>query len=137
VDYVAAAFERAKTGYEAREKLFARPAQPRSFGPLTGLEGDFSNGSFGAARLVRKGGSLVLTLKATGAELELEPWDGDVFTVRILPTGRYAPVAESSGPLPLCFAQFQTGQDGKLDRLRLFFEDGQNYVFRREAAAGP
>ena len=57
--------------------------------------------------------------------------------MRILPTGRYAPVAESSGPLPLCFAQFQTGQDGKLDRLRLFFEDGQNYVFRREAAAGP
>jgi CubicO group peptidase (beta-lactamase class C family) len=137
VDYVAAAFERAKTGYEAREKLFARPAQPRSFGPLTGLEGDFSNESFGAARLVLNGDSLVLTLKATGAELKLEPWDGDVFAVRILPTGRYAPVAESSGPLPLCFAQFQTGQDGKLDRLRLFFEDGQNYVFRREAAAGP
>jgi CubicO group peptidase (beta-lactamase class C family) len=135
-DYVAAAFDRAKAGYEAREKLFAKPDHPRSFGPLSGLEGNFSNGSFGDARVVQDEDSLLLTLKSTGAALKLEPWDGDVFTVRILPTGRYAPMAESSGPLPLCFAQFQTGKEGKLDRLRLFFEDGQNYVFHREAAAG-
>ena len=79
----------------------------------------------------------MLTLKATGAELALDPWDGDIFTLRILPTGPYAPVAANDGPLPLGFAQFQTSEEGKLDLLRLTFEDGQTYVFRREAAAEP
>ena len=137
VDYVAAAFQRAKTKYEASEKTFARPAHPRSFQPLTGLEGNFSNESFGKASLAKDGDSLVLTLKATGAELALDPWDGDIFTLRILPTGPYAPVAANDGPLPLGFAQFQTSQEGKLDLLRFTFEDGQTYLFRREAAAAP
>jgi CubicO group peptidase (beta-lactamase class C family) len=137
VDYVAAALKRATAGYEDREKLFAKPAHPRPFPPLAGLEGLFSNASFGKAGLSRDGDSLVLGLKSTGAQLRLEPWDGDVFTVRILPTGRFAAVAESSGPLPLCFAQFQAGREGKRDLLRLSFEDGQGYDFRREPAAGP
>ena len=137
VDYVAASFERAKTKYAASEKVFAKPAHPRSFQPLTGLEGDFANDSFGKASLAKDGDSLVLTLKATDAQLALDPWDGDIFTVRVLPTGRYAPVAESNGPMPLGFAQFQTSQEGKLDLLRLTSEDGQTYLFRREAAAAP
>jgi CubicO group peptidase (beta-lactamase class C family) len=136
-DYVAAAFQRAKTKYEASEKVFAKPDHPRSFQPLTGLEGDFSNESFGKASLAKDGDSLVLTLKATGAQLALDPWDGDIFTLRILPKGPYAAVAASDGPLPLGFAQFQTNEEGKLDLLRLTFEDGQAYVFRREAAAEP
>jgi len=135
VDYVAAAFQRAKTKYEASEKTFAKPDHPRSFQPLTGLEGDFSNDSFGKASLANDGGSLVLTLKATGAQLALDPWDGDIFTTRILPTGLYASLAGSLGPQPLCFAQFQTSEAGKLDLLRLVFDDGETYVFHREGAA--
>ena len=47
-------------------------------------------------------------------------------------------MAESNGPLPVGFAQFQTSEEGRLDLLRLTFEDGgQTYVFRREKAANP
>jgi CubicO group peptidase (beta-lactamase class C family) len=137
VDYVSAAFQRAKAKFEASEKTFAKPEHPRSFQPLTGLGGDFSNESFGKARLASDGGPLVLTLKATGAQLALDPWDGDIFTTRILPTGLYASLAGNLGPMPLCFAQFQTSKEGKRDLLSLVFEDGETYVFRREAAAKP
>jgi hypothetical protein len=70
---------------------------------------------------------------ATGAELELAPWDGDVFTFRVLPLGRFAPmVATNTGPRVSGFAQFEMGQDGKLSVLHLRMVDGQAYDFRRE-----
>jgi hypothetical protein len=42
------------------------------------------------------------------------------------------PVADILGPLPLGFVQFQMDEEGKLNLLRLSFEDGQAYDFRRE-----
>ena len=60
-------------------------------------------------RVVGQVRRLILQL-ATGAELKLEPWDGDIFTARLAPTGRFAPVAENCGPLPLGFVQFPDGQ---------------------------
>jgi len=79
-----------------------------------------------------EGDMLVLELKETGAELALTPWDGEVFTFRLLPRGRFAPAAAGAGEQPFGFAQFEIGQDGKLGVLRLTADDGQRYEFRRE-----
>ena len=72
------------------------------------------------------------TIQATGANLKLEPWDGDVFTAKIMPLGRFAAIAENLGPLPIGFAQFQIDKEAKLNLLRLSYDDGQAYEFRRE-----
>jgi hypothetical protein len=73
-----------------------------------------------------------MQLRATGAKLKLEPWDGEVFTAKLLPIGRFAAVAADLGPLPDGFVQFQIDKDAKLNLLRLSFDDGQAYEFKRE-----
>ena len=75
--------------------------------------------------------ALVLELRS-GAQLKLEPWDGDIFTARLEQNGRFAPVAENLGPRPIGFMQFQMDNEGKLNLLRLSFADGQAYEFLRE-----
>jgi hypothetical protein len=86
----------------------------------------------GKAVLRPEGDALVLELKETGAELALTPWDGEVFTFRVLPRGRFAAMVAGLGERPSGFAQFEVGQDGKLGVLRLTVDDGQRYEFRRE-----
>ena len=49
-----------------------------------------------------------------------------------MPLGRFAAVAEDLGPLPYAFVQFQIDKDGRLNVLRLSFDDGQAYDFTRE-----
>ena len=71
-------------------------------------------------------------LQATGANLRLEPWDGDVFTAKLVPLGRFAAIVEDLGLLPNGFVQFQIDSDAKLNVLRLSLDDGQAYEFRRE-----
>ena len=61
------------------------------------------------------------------------PWDGEVFTARLLPLGRLAVMAATLAPRPIAFAQFQMDGQGKLGVLRLTFDDGQAHEFRREA----
>jgi len=73
-----------------------------------------------------------MRIEATGAKLTLEPWDRDVFTAKLMPLGRFAAVAENLGPLPNGFAQFQIDKDAQLNVLRLSFDDGQSYEFRRQ-----
>ena len=79
-----------------------------------------------------EGDALVMEIQATGANLKLEPWDGDVLTAKIMPLGRFAAIAENLGPLPIGFAQFQIDKEAKLSLLRLSYDDGQAYEFRRE-----
>jgi hypothetical protein len=74
----------------------------------------------------------VLEIKVSGAKLKLDPWDGDIFTAKLMPTGRFAAVVENEGPQPSGFVQFQIDKNGKLNLLRLSFDDGQAYEFRRE-----
>jgi hypothetical protein len=78
-----------------------------------------------------EGDALVIEIQATGAKLKLEPWDGDVFIARLMPTGPFGPVVDL-GYMTKGFTQFQMDKDGKLDLLRLPSEDGQAYEFRRE-----
>src|SRR5262245_36824004 len=133
VDHAAAALKAAQAKFAAAEKVFAKPANPRPFPPLAPLAGSFANPALGKAALRLDGDALVLALKETGAELALTPWDGDVFTFRLLPRGRFAPVVAGVGEKqPSGFAQFEIGQDGKLGVLRLTTDDGQAWEFRRE-----
>jgi hypothetical protein len=86
----------------------------------------------GTAAVALEGEALVMAFPATGAKLKLEPWDGEVFTARLVPIGRFAAVAENLGPLPNGFVQFQIDKDAKFNRLRLSLDDGQAYEFRRD-----
>jgi CubicO group peptidase (beta-lactamase class C family) len=131
-DRVGEALRAAREKFATGEAQFARPAAPRPAPPLAPLAGAFANPSFGKGAAAVAGGALVLELRSTGAKLALEPWDGDVFTVRLIPEGRFAAVAENAGPRPQAFAQFLADQDGRPNLLRLTFDDGQTYEFRRE-----
>ncbi|MGB7840967.1 MAG: DUF3471 domain-containing protein [Terrimicrobiaceae bacterium] len=132
VDRVAETLKAATSRFDTMNKLFAKPANPRPFPPLAPLAGKFANPSFGAVAVAPEGDALVMEIQATGANLKLEPWDGDVFTAKIMPLGRFAPISENLGPLPIGFAQFQIDKEAKLNLLRLSYDDGQAYEFRRE-----
>ena len=67
----------------------------------------------------------MLEIKVSGAKLKLDPWDGDIFTAKLMPTGRFASVVENEGPRPSGFVQFQIDKSGKLNLLLLSFDDGQ------------
>lgn len=131
VDHVADTLKQLKKRFAEADKTFAKPANPRPFPPLAPLAGNFVNPSFGKATLQHDGDALVLGFK-NGLQFKLAPWDGDVFTAQLAPNGRYAIVAQNLGPEPSGFVQFQMDKVGKLNLLRLSFEDGQAYEFRRE-----
>jgi len=132
VDHVGETLKHATAKFADDDKMFAKPVDVKSSLVLTPLTGSFANPSFGKASLKHDGDSLVLAL-SSGAQFKLEPWDGDVFTARILSGGRFTSVAENMGPRPSGFVQFQMDKEGKLNVLRLSFDDGQAYEFRREA----
>jgi CubicO group peptidase (beta-lactamase class C family) len=133
VDYIADTLEQAKSEFESFEKSFAKPANPRPYPALAPLAGSVASPVFGKGVLRPEGEALVLELKDTGAELALAPWDGDVFTVRMLARGRFAPMVANMGDRLRGFAQFESGKDGKLGVLRLTFAaDGQAYEFSRD-----
>jgi CubicO group peptidase (beta-lactamase class C family) len=131
VDHVSISFDPAKAGFEAKAKLFAKPADPRPFPPLATLAGKFVNPSFGSAEIATEGDALVMTIQATGAQLKLEPWDGSVFAASLVPAGRFETIV-GLNYMTKMFAQFQMGSEGKLDRLRLSTENGQSFEFQRE-----
>ena len=130
-DSVADQLKEAKTGFEKSTRLFAKPASPRPFPPLAPLAGHFVHPSFGEAVVAPDGDALVMELQATGAQLKLVPWDGDVFTATLMPTGRFGPIV-ASGDATIGFVQFQMDKDGKLNLLRLSIQNGQAYEFRRK-----
>jgi hypothetical protein len=129
-DYVADTLTQAKTSFETTAKRFAKPANPRPFPSLAPLAGNFVNLSFGQAAVVLDGDALVMELRATGAKLKLEPWDGDIFIARLMPIGQFGPIVDL-GYMTKGFVQFHMDRDGKLNLLRLSAEDGQVYEFRR------
>jgi CubicO group peptidase (beta-lactamase class C family) len=133
VDHVAKTLEAAKAKYESIRKQFARPDKPRPSPPLAPLAGNFANPSFGKAVVRPESDALTVELQATGAQFKLEPWNGDILAVRLVPNGRFAAVAKNLGDEPNGLAQFQADAAGKLAVLRITFDDGQAYEFRREA----
>ncbi len=132
IDFVPLVLKHATEAFNRTETLFAKPASPRPFPPLAPLAGTFANPAFGRATVAVQDNALSMRLHATGARLLLQPWDGGVFTARLLPEGRFAAVVADLGPQPSAFAQFQIGNDGRLGLLRLSMDDGQSYVFQKE-----
>jgi CubicO group peptidase (beta-lactamase class C family) len=132
VDHAANLLKAATAKYDAAAKMFAKPEHPRPFPLLAPLAGRFANPAIGKASVTVEAGALVLEFTATGAKLKLEPWDGDVFTARLMPLGRFDTIAEDLGPLPMGFVQFQIDKEAKLSVLRLSLDDGQAYEFVRE-----
>jgi CubicO group peptidase (beta-lactamase class C family) len=132
VDHTANLIKAAMAKYDATVKMFAKPEHPRPFPPLAPLAGRFANPSIGKASVTVEGDTLVVEITATGAKLKLEPWDGDVFTARLMPLGRFATIAEDLGPLPAGFVQPRIDKKGELNVLRLSLDDGQAYEFVRD-----
>jgi CubicO group peptidase (beta-lactamase class C family) len=132
VDDVAIQYKAAVTGYDERTKLFARAANPLPSPPAELLTGTFANPAFGDVSVTRDAETCVITFEATGAALKLQPWDGDVFTATLVPTGRFAAMAESLKPLPFAFVQLQMDKAGKQNLLRLTLPDEQSYEFIRK-----
>jgi hypothetical protein len=64
----------------------------------------------------------------------LDPFDGAVFTVRLIPEGRFAPVVAMQGGTPKGFANFEADGEGRLTRLRWLAED---QVFLWQKTGGP
>jgi len=131
VDYVAIKIGEEEAHFAAAAAQFAPPANPRPFPPLAPLAGVFVSPSFGKASVVVDGNALVLEILATGAQLKLEPWDGDVFVARLMPVGQFGPVVDLDY-MTKGFVQFQVAPTGKLDVLTMTLADGQRYEFRRE-----
>jgi CubicO group peptidase (beta-lactamase class C family) len=133
VDYVAAKLVSAKAEDTATKKLFAAPADARPAPPLAPLAGAFSNPVFGPATVTEDGSSLLIALSSIGAKLKLDPWDGDVFTVSLVPEGELAAVAAGFGPGPQGFAQFQIDASGHLNLIQVsFIQESQLFVFTRQ-----
>ena len=101
-----------------RPRLFAKPANPRPFPLLAPLGGNFVNPSFGVAKVSQDGDALIMQIAGHRAVFKLEPWDGDIFIARLMPTGRFGPIVDL-GYMTRGFAQFQMDKDGKLTLLRL------------------
>ncbi len=132
VDLVAEVHKAALAQFERSVGLFAKPDKPRPFPPIAPLAGTFVNPGIGKMIVAQEGDTLVMDMEATGAKLALTPWDGDIFTARVVPVGRFQAISEDLGPLPNAFVQFQMGRDGKLGVLHLSFDDGQAYDFIRQ-----
>jgi hypothetical protein len=131
IDHMSEAVNNAKKRFADDSKMFAKPTNPRPSSPIAPRTGIFANPVFGKASLKHESEALVLELNG-GAELKLESWNGDIFTARLVPNGRFAAVVETQGPQPNGFVQFQMDKDGSLNLLRLSFDDGQAYEFHRE-----
>jgi CubicO group peptidase (beta-lactamase class C family) len=114
VDHVADVMKAAVANFETAAKLFAKPTSARPFPPVAPLAGQFANPSLGKVAVTLEGDALFMDLQATGARLRLEPWDGDIFSARLQPIGRFAAIVENPGPLPNGFVQFQMDKSAKL-----------------------
>lgn len=131
-DHLTAALERAKAGAAKDDERFKRPAEPRPSPDFSRLPGSYENDMMGPAHLTAEGGRAVLTLADTGAKLALEPFDGPVFTARLMGEGRFRAVIEMGGDEPFGFMAFEPNADGKLTRLVWLYEPHQTYRFHRK-----
>lgn len=132
VDHAAVKLAAAKAAAARLEAIFTHPEKPSPPPALAGLAGSYANPSLGAAELAVEGAGLALAIAGTGARLALAPWNGDVFTVSLVPEGRFAAIAANLGPAPVGFAQFRVSGDGILAGFDFMLqEDGQTLHFER------
>ena len=102
VDHVANTLKTATTKFEAADEQFAKPANPRPL-PARAARRQLRQPELRQGGTRVDGDAMVLELQGLGSQLKLEPWDGDVFTVRIVPLGQFIAVAANAGPGPSGF----------------------------------
>jgi CubicO group peptidase (beta-lactamase class C family) len=133
-DYAKKSLAEAKDKAAKEPELFKRPAAARPPPDFKALAGDYASAALGPAAISPAGDDLTLTVKQTGARLRLEPFDGAVFTVRLIAEGRFAPVVAMQGDTPIGFAGFEADAKGRLTRLRWRVED---QVYLLQKTGGP
>ena len=131
VDHVANASKAARATFERSVRQFARPDNPRRF-PLAPFAGTFTNPGIGKASLCLEGDALALSLEpwreAQSRSMGRRGLHGQADATRSICRRR-----RRSRPLPYAFVRFLIDKDGRLNVLRLSFDDGQAYEFRRES----
>lgn len=133
-DEVGEALGRTTAAAAEETVVYERPGAPRPPPGLAALAGDYTSDQTGVATLAVENGGLAATLKETGARLRLDPFDGAVFTLRLVPDGRFAAIAATLGDNPLGFADFEADAHGRLTRLRAVI-DNQPYLWRKKPGA--
>ena len=69
---------------------------------------------------------------STGATLKLNPWNGDTFTMSLVPKGEMAAAVLNLGPTPLGFVRFQIDPSDERNAMSVRFpQEGQAFVFMR------
>jgi hypothetical protein len=131
IDHVAIKLPEVIAGFTTAEQKFAKPGHPLPFPLLASLTGVFVNPSFGTAMVDQVGNALVMEIRATGARFKIETWDGVVLVARLIPEGDFEAVAALNYKTT-AFVQFHMADDGKPGLLRLAFDDGQQFDFRRQ-----
>ena len=133
VDHLAVKLAGAKAGDAAAKAPFAPPANPQPPLAAASLAGGYASPTLGKITVTADGDTLLADVVTTGAKLRFDPWDGDVYTVNLLPEGRFDAVLSNIGPTPLGFAQFLIDKDGKFSSFRFTMAgDGQSIVIPRE-----
>jgi CubicO group peptidase (beta-lactamase class C family) len=130
LDVMTKALESARQKLAAERAEYVRPASPRPPPAFDTVVGRYDTQVLGPAAIRADGERLVLALEQTGAEVALEPFDGDVFTVRLLPTAGYEALVAQNGGEPAGFGQFLMDEKGRLGSLRLVL-DNQPYLLDR------
>lgn len=127
-DHVKAALAHVKDAAAKTAAVYRKPAAPRPAPAADSLIGEYRSDMLGPATLAAGGGRLLMTLKQTGAQLALAPFDGALFTVGLVAEGQFAAIAQDQGEEPFGFAGFEADADGHLSRLR-WTVDGQTFLW--------
>lgn len=132
VDHVAVRLEAAKAAASAEQNASAAPAVKQAATVLPPLAGDYDSPSFGKATVTPEGQGLAVEIVATGAKLKFDDLGGQVFSVSLVPEGRFAGIAANLGPSPIGVAQFEVNKEGAISGFRFISADnGQKYPFTR------
>jgi hypothetical protein len=129
-DHVKAALAHAKDQAEKQAALYRKRAAPQPAPAVDILVGQYHSDPLGPAKLAGDSKELLLSLERTGAQLKLEPFDGALFTVKLVPQGSYASAAAALGSDPVGFAGFEADAEGRRSRLR-WISEGQTYLWTR------
>ncbi len=103
-------------------KNYARPKSPAAAPPDDSILGGYSNEITGPATLAREAGMLVMRFARGTGHFELAPFDGPVFTLRVVAAGATPANTARDGSrydLPGAFGSFEPGPDGRIGRFRL------------------
>ena len=134
VDHVANASKAARAAFERSVRQFAKPDNPRPVPAARAVCRNLHQSGYRQSHAVRsRAMHWLMGSRRQWREAKARLNGTATFSrPQPMPLGRFAAVAEDLGPLPYAFVQFQIDKDGRLNVLRLSFDDGQAYEFTRE-----